>query len=374
LGTIVAAFLLCAQESPVIVSLPAGAFPGRTYRLVRESDRESLPVQVVGDQVVWMDAPGDKREYRLEEGLVAPPPSVACTFERGKFVIVRARDKEVLRYNWGVQASPPGVDPLHDAAGYLHPVWAPSGRIVSNDFPGPHPHHHGIWFCWRDAEFEGRKLNAFAPLEKVGRVEVVDVEGLFSGPVAAGFRARQRLVDPNAPGGPKAALEDAWDVRVYATPDEFLIDVTSTQTCKGGSPVTVLKKYYGGMSFRGSAEWEGKAGVAFLTSEGKTRVDGNGLPARWVAMNGKIGGKDAGVGLLGHPGNFRAPQPTRLNPSEPFFCWVPGADAGFKIEPGKPFVSRYRFVIADRALTAAEMERHWTAYAQPAKGVTLRLR
>jgi hypothetical protein len=136
----------------------------------------------------------------------------------------------------------------------------------------------------------------------------------------------------------------------------------------------VLKHYYGGMGFRGSAEWGGKEGVAFLTSGGKTRLDGNGLPARWVAMNGKIGGKEAGVGLLCHPSNFRAPQPVRLNPGEPYFSWVPSCDSDFKIEPGKPLVLRYRYVVADRTLGAEEMERRWEAYAEPSKGVSLTVR
>jgi len=91
-------------------------------------------------------------------------------------------------------------------------------------------------------------------------------------------------------------------------------------------------------------------------------------------MNGRIGGKDAGVGLLCHPSNFRAPQTTRLNPSEPYFSWSPAVGGDFTIEPGKPHVSRYRFVVADRALTEKEMGGHWAAYVEPTQGVVLRAR
>jgi len=370
--TITLVLLLCAQDVPVSAPLPPGTDAARAYRLIRESDGKEIAIQIAGGVAVWIETGAGEKKYRLEPA-AAPPASVRCVVEEGKHVLVRAGGRGVLRYNTAVMKSPPGVDPLHDSSGYIHPVWAPSGRLLSNDFPGPHPHHHGIWSCWRDADFEGRKLNAFAPLEKLGRMEFVKLEQPFDGPVVGGFRARQRLVDLNAPGGPKAAIEDVWDVRVYATADAFVIDIDSTQTALAG-PVTIPKKYYGGMNFRGSADWEGKAGVAFLTSEGKTRADGNGLPARWVAMNGKTGGTDAGVGLFCHPSNFRAPQPTRLNPSEPYFCWAPAVDAGFTIEPGKPYVSRYRFVAADRALGAAEMERHWAAYAEPSKGVALTLK
>ena len=37
----------------------------------------------------------------------------------------------------------------------------------------------------------------------------------------------------------------------------------------------------------------------------------------------------------------------------------------FAIEPGRPFVSRYRIVVADGALEAAEMESLWLEYAEP---------
>ncbi len=185
------------------------------------------------------------------------------------------------RYNAvAAPRAPAGVDPAHERSAYLHPVWTPSGRVISNDFPPKHEHHHGIWFSWRTGEFEGRKLNAFAPLEKLGRQEHVALEETFAGPVFGGFRAKQRLVDLNAPGGPKAALEDVWTVRVYATEGLFVIDLDSTQTCASESPFINRKNYYGGLGFRGSSEWEGREGVAFLTSEGKTRLDGNGTAAR----------------------------------------------------------------------------------------------
>ena len=364
--------LLFAQEVPLSAPLPSGVDASKPWRLVRESDGREIPSQIRAGTISWAAGEGP-RAYRLEAVAAAAPARAEAVVDE-KQATLRAGGKDVVRYHLAAPPVPPGGNPAHERSAYLHPVWTPDGRMVSNDFPPKHEHHHGIWFSWRTGEFEGRKLNAFAPLEKLGRQEHVKMEETFSGPVFSGFRARQRLVDLNAPGGPKAALEDLWEVRATALAGAFVIDLESTQTCASDSPFINQKNYYGGLGFRGSSEWEGKEGVAFLTSEGKTRLDGNGTAARWVAMNGKIGGRDAGFGLLGHPSNFRAPQPTRLHPSEPFFCWVPGAEADHRIEPGKPYVSRFRFISADRALDAAEMERQWAAFANPSRDVTLTVR
>jgi hypothetical protein len=366
---------LAVQDVPLRVPVPAGVDASQKWRLVRETDGASVAFRFMDGAVLWIDeAPaGAKRAYRLERGEPAEPTRVECVEEAGALRL-RAGGRDVLRYATAVVPAPEGADPSHAAAGFIHPLWTPSGRVISNNFPRGHEHHHGVWSCWRLAEFEGRKLNGFAPLEKLGRMEFVQVDATFPGAVFGGFRARQRLVDLHAPDGPKVAVEEAWDVRVYATRGASVFDVDTTQTCAGASPLTVLKYHYGGMGFRGSAEWNRKENVSFLTSEGKTRLDGNGVPARWVAMNGKIDGKDAGIGFLCAPSNFRAPQPTRLNPDDPYFSWVPAVGGDFTIEPGKPLVSRYRFVVVDRTLAAPEMEKHWAAYADPSGNVSLSVR
>jgi hypothetical protein len=368
-----AVVLALQVEIPVSAPLPAGVDAAKSWRLIRTSDGKELPVQLRAGSAFWIDSltAGAKVSYRLEPGTPGSFPAVGCATVEGSHITFRFENKDVLRYNTGVVQPPAGMDPVYAYSGYLHPVRTPSGRAITGDFAKGNEHQHGIWSTWRHAEFEGRKVNAWAPLEKVGRAEFAKLDETATGPVFGGFRSRQRLLDPNAPGGPKPVLIDAWDVKVFATRDVRVFDLGTTQSCAGDSPLTVLKFHYGGLGVRGPADWEGKDGVAFLTSDGKTRLDGNGLPAKWVVMTGKIGGKDASVGLLCHPSSFRAPQPTRLNPGGPFFCWVPAADGPFEIAPGRPYAASYRFIASDRPLTPDEMNLHWAAYADPAGNVQL---
>lgn len=359
--------LLLAQAAPIEVSRPADADPSKPWRLVR--DGKEVPFQLAGKLVFLSDGKG---EYRLEPGQPAAFPKVECKDIDGKHVVFSVGGKDVIRYNYGHIPPPAGVDPVFGRSGYLHPVWTPAGQVISNDVPKNHLHHHGIWFPWTSSEFEGRPSDFWNSGSKQGKVECVKVEKTVSGPVFAGFTARHRFVNTNGPDGPKTALDEVWEVRVYNLADRFVFDLVSSQTCATDKPLVIKKYRYGGLGFRGSIDWEGKEGVAFLTSEGKTRANGHETTARWCTMTGKIGGKEASIGFLCHPSNFRAPQNMRIHPDEPFFNWAPSQAGDFSIEPGKPYVSRYRFLVAAGPLPADTMDAAWKAYTEaPTLSVSL---
>ena len=310
---------------------------------------------------------GERRRYRIEPASQpAAPARAECADVGGKHLVLRAGGKDVLRYNSSVVEPPAGMEPIFARSGYIHPIWTPSGLVISNDFPPNHKHHHGLWMPWTKAEFEGREVNFWEQGYGLGKVECTGIDEKVSGSVFGGFRAIHRFLDLKAPEGPKPVLDETWEVKVYAADESrFLADFTSIQSCAGRSPL-ILKEYrYGGFGFRGAGEWEGKDGVEFLTSEGKTRVDGHATRARWCLLRGKVQGKPCAIGFLCHPSNFRFPQRMRIHDTEPFFNFTPCQVGDFAIEPGKPFVSRYRIVVADGAVGAEEMESLWLEYAEP---------
>lgn len=354
------ALVLLSQEDPV--ELP---FPGPTpqvWKLVRASDDQEIPAQRTGDTLVFL-AKNEKSDYRIAARAPSAHPRVQVV-DDGKGLTISVAGKKVLRYNHAVIEQ---SDPVFSRSGYIHPVWTPSGKVITNDSPPNHLHHHGIWSAWTSSEFEGRKSNFWESKEKQGRIECVKVEETISGPVFGGFRARHRFINLNGPGGEKVALEEVWEVRVYALADRFVFDLVSTQTCATDQPLVIQEYRYGGIGFRGPADWEGKTGVGFLTSEGKGRVDGHATKAKWVLSSGKVGGAEASIGFLCHPSDFRFPQPLRIHPDEPFFNWAVPQGGTFSIEPGKPYVARYRFIVADGAPSAAALDSAWTAYGEPPK-------
>src|SRR5690606_36833263 len=107
------------------------------------------------------------------------------------------------------------------------------------------------------------------------------------------------------------------------------------------------RMHYRGMAVRGHADWHRDRSYDFLTSEGRTKADGNQTRPYWVDMSGPVAGKPTGVLVLSHPDNFRSPQPVRLHPTMPYFCFTPSVLDSFTISPGTPFSSYYRFFVHD---------------------------
>jgi hypothetical protein len=357
-------------ESPVEFPLPEGIDPAKPLRLIRASDLKELPVQIVpGDPraAVWVHFqnlhPEGKEQYRLQQVAPRDFPNMECA-DDGKSLVVSSGAKKILQYNYGV-VSTPGTDPVFDRSGFIHPLWTPQGKIITNNSPANHLHHPGIWSAWTSSEFDGRKSNFWESKEKQGKVECVKVEQKFAGPVCAGFRARHWFINLNGPAGPVPVLDEVWDVRIYTVGSgqdlEFFIDLVSTQSCLTDKPLVIREYRYGGIGFRGSKDWEGKDGVAFLTSEQKSRINGHATKAKWVEAAGKVDGTPAAIAFFGHPSNFRAPQPLRIHPDEPFFNWAVPQGGDFSIEPGKPYTARYRFIVS--AVSSGVLDDLWQCYA-----------
>lgn len=283
--------------------------------------------------------------------------------ERAVTIVVNGR--EALRYNLAVVEPPAGVDPVFRRSGHIHPIWTPGGKIVTDEFPADHPHQHGLFAAWVNTTFEGRHVDFWNQGGKTGTVEHVSLDDVAETDAYAEFTATLRHLDLSAPDGAQPALIEVWRVRAYAAdPDKPLVfDLESRQRCAGESPLTLNEYHYGGMAFRGAAEWFRQKEHDFLTSEGKTRADGNHSRPNWVCAFGLVGGQPCAVAVLCHPDNFRSPQPVRLHPDKPYFVFTPPVLGEFQIRPGEEYVSRYRCVVHDGPPDRERYDAQWREYA-----------
>jgi methane monooxygenase PmoA-like len=372
------------KDTPVSVEVPGGNGSMRLVEVVGGAERPA-PAQLEpssagsSSRAFWILAgetpAGKSRRFRLTFSADPNDPVPAGLspelLDSGKDLEVKLGGRSVLRYHYAKVPPPdPSIPAIQTRNAYLHPLWSPGGQVLTMDYPKNHLHHRGVWFPWVKTGFEGRHPDFWNLGDGTGTVEFEGLDRKIQGPVFAGFQVRQRHLDLKAPGGPKEVLKERWTVRAYAAGGEkagyFLFDLDSDQDCAGPSPLELEEYRYGGLGFRGSWDWEGD-NVRIFTSEGKGRLNGEGSTARWLDISGPVGGKWAGVTILGSPENFRAPQAVRVHPTEPFVNFAPVKTGAFEIAPGKTYRSRYRFYLHDDVLRADEAERVWLDYADPPK-------
>jgi hypothetical protein len=377
--------------APIVFTLPQALQASK--RLVLEGpDRAPSPVvhavQPLGDGsgravivLRWILPAGATRRAVLKplprDG--ARAPAVTCR-QDDRGLVVSVQGRPVLQYNTAVVEPPEGIDPVFRRSGHIHPVWTPAGRIVTDEFPLDHPHQHGLFAAWVNTTFEGRNVDFWNQKGRTGNVEHVKVDDVVSGDVFGGFTVTLRHLDLTAPGAPKPVLQERWTVRVYdvsdkvktpagqpdgPSPDRCLFDIESVQTCIADAPLVLNEYHYGGMAFRGSGQWFRQPEHDFLTSEGRTRADGNHTRPNWVSAHGLVDGAPCGVTFFCHPENFRAPHPVRLHPDKPYFVFTPPVLGEFRIEPGAEYVSRYRVLVHDGKPDVDALERAWNDYATP---------
>jgi Methane oxygenase PmoA len=283
-------------------------------------------------------------------------------------VSIRWQGKTVLRYRSQETPPPrPEIGPEFARGGYVSELRTPRGRLVIDDFPPNHLHHHGVWFAWVKTAIgaKPRKPDFWNMGEKSGTVKFATLDGVQTDAHGVEIRTRHQHVALGVSPAAEIATE-TWRVFMHApsasTPDCFLVDFDMNFVVTAPDSLHILKHIYGGLGIRGHRDWNGAGAVSFLTSEGCGRPAGNETRVRWVDMIAHVEGARAGLTVLGHPENFRAPQPVRLHPTEPFLSMAPAQLGDFELSPGQNYRSRYRLLVHDGEFDPGTIESHWQAY------------
>ena len=351
------------------------------YLMESETDGQAVVLQVDGDNTGWFVledlSAGSSATYSLDTESISSSATanngVSTAIDQNT-VSLSDGSGEILSYFYRDNVLPEGIDEMYRRGGYIHPVYSPDGVPLTNHLDQElHPHHYGIFSAWTNTEFQGRTPDFWNPHNQSGRVNHGDsLETVWEGPVHGGFRAMNYFVDISG-SEPVTALNEEWEVITYNTSEDsgyHMFDIVFTQTTNTAKPLILPEYHYGGMAFRGHANWDNPDNITFLTSERYNRIDGNETRARWCHMGGLVNGQRAGIAVLGHPSNYRAPQPVRIHPDTPYFVYSPMQLGQMSIEPGSPYVMRYRYITYDGEPDPAKLDRLWNDYAYP-PGVTV---
>lgn len=56
------------------------------------------------------------------------------------------------------QVQPKSLNGKYERCNYIHPMWAPDGTVLTEDFPADHLHHRGIFWAWHQIYADGKNL------------------------------------------------------------------------------------------------------------------------------------------------------------------------------------------------------------------------
>ncbi len=295
-----------------------------------------------------------------------------------KSLIISQNHQNILQYNSSEVLPPDTVNPVYRRSAFIHPLWSPSGNILTRVNPPDHWHHVGIWNPWTKTRFEGHSTDFWNLAEGQGTVRFGGFDALISGPVFGGFKVRQEHIDFQCKGGDKVAINEVWNIRVWNVGiidgvKVWLWDLTSTLACATSSPITLeAYRYGGGLGFRATEEWTSKNSHV-QTSEGKMRPEADGSRARWCLVNGEFSGNgSSGILFMSNPSNREHPEPMRVWPENAnngrgdlFFEFCPIRYKSWELKPGNEYVLRYRMLIYDGKIENQLAEQLWNDFAHP---------
>ena len=269
----------------------------------------------------------------------------------------------VLAYNYGMQLEP-GVPERYKRSTYVHPVWDPSGNVLTDDFPEDHYHHRGLSWMWPHVVVEGESYD----LWHIQGVRQVFEEWLTRerGPASAtiGVKNAWQLSDG------ERIVDERVRIRAYeASEHGRAMDVRLTLEATD-KPVQLLgqeneNKGYGGLSFRLAP----REGTVITTPEGVQPEDSDDRQVPWADESGRFGGSDpfGGVAIFQHETHPGFPAPWTLRHYGFLGVAWPG-NQGVTLRPGEPVTLRYRIWVHRGDAEAGQVAEAYEAFAESPVG------
>ena len=187
--------------------------------------------------------------------------------------------KPVLVYNSGMQLAN-GAPPDKRRCCYVHPLYAPNGAMVTDDFPADHWHHRGIFWSWPVVRFEGQTYDMWMKLAGIERrttgvthkdAELTAENGWFL--------------------GDRKILEERVRIRPAKKDDgiEFELEFEALKAPVELAGAPEEDKGYGGFSVR----FAPRQNTVIRTDKGIEPKDTNNEPHKWAELSADYSGGPA---------------------------------------------------------------------------------
>jgi hypothetical protein len=244
----------------------------------------------------------------------------------------------VFVYNYGTMLKE-GVPADRARCCYLHPVYAPNGVAITDDFPADHYHHRGIHWTWPVVIVDGAHYDLW------------DIRGIHD---------RFEKWTKREAGAEKAvlAVENGWYVGDRKVVDEQ-VEITAYPSANGkrdldfmlqfrpvnGAGVSIggtldHNKGYGGFNIR----FAPRTATRIDTAAGHDVPDSDLQPAQWAELTGEFNGKSASARTTIDPSNPGSPNGWCLRHYGFLGVDFPGLQP-FRLTADHPLILRYRVTL-----------------------------
>ena len=280
-----------------------------------------------------------------------------------KNITVSENGTPVFVYNYTCMAPPDGVDPMFRRTAYIHPLYGLDGEVLTEDYPGDHYHHRGVFWGWPRGDWKGKRLDTWG-LSNSRQVHVA-VESLHedSGPV---IRGENHWVIDESPDAP--IVSERYRIAVHpATDVGRAIDFTLTLKNITDAPIQLKgaiekNKGYGGFNFRPDAT---RKPMHFTTASGVQAKDTFVAESPWVDVSYAVApGSEtqSGAAVFQHPENPDYPHPHWLIRHYAFLGHAWPGNTPYDLAPGKAVTLKYRLYTHRGDAKAGKVAEAWEAY------------
>ncbi len=249
--------------------------------------------------------------------------------------------KPVFVYNFGMILKKGFPDEMRRSS-YLHPVYAPDGTLLTDDFNPDHPHHRGISWMWPVVMVDGKTYDLWTVggiRQKFERWTAREVKPTYA---VLGVENGWYI-------GDRKVVKEEVEIRVETARNnarrlEFTLKFDSVKTRVEIAGTPDQNKGFGGFCFRFAPRDGGTAKTIIRTDAGIVQKDGIQSIHSWAQLEGTFGN---------HPGGARI-EDLRSNPGYPN-PWLLRHGFGFLnvsypgLRPaeidGHPLVLKYRVTL-----------------------------
>ncbi len=241
---------------------------------------------------------------------------------------------------------------------YLMPLLTASGKHVTRGFPDEkiageptdHPHQRGMWLGYEHLSGSNIwELDPADPQPHAGYIRFQKVIETHDGDHSGGFTILAQWFNEDG----KPVLDETLTLLFYAQPADSRIFDVNVQL-KAVKLSTFEDARDGFIGFRLAPSFDESRGSKVVNSDGIRGADNiEGTHANWVDWQTDLEGEHAGIAVLNHPTNHRAPTAWRLksfgllfaNPFAQRFYDKMRADGAMSLQPGDELQLRYRVLI-----------------------------